>query len=165
MRTLPCLFAGLLWPVLAAAQTETIFMSLGSDSVSPSFAHASLPGATGIDFRLFGAFDGAYAPGTLHEVVIWFEWGPSAIGPWSASPDNVKTVPGAVTTLFDTHVYHGPEDAPFVRVHFAAGGLMTVSGSFTHSSVVPEPNGALLALLGLAALGARRRALGISRSR
>jgi hypothetical protein len=161
--------AGLLWvalalPGLVQAQTELIFMGIGADSPSPAFAHASLPGATGIDFDLFGAFDGAYPPEVSHEVVIWFEWGPSALGPWTASPDNVKTIPGAATTLFDTHVYHGPEDAPFVRLHFAAGGLMTVSGTFTHTSVVPEPGAGWLMLLGAAGLSGWRARRGLQPS-
>lgn len=145
------------WPTLAAGQSEVIFMGVGADSPTAAFVHTGLPGATGIDFRFFGAFAPSYASGTSHTVVLWFEWGSTTGGPWTASPDNVKTVPGGMTTLFDTGVFHGPEDAPFVRLHFAAGGLMTASGTFEHISVVPEPAAAALWLLGLAGLAGLRR--------
>ena len=157
------LAAALALPIAAQAQSEPLFMGIGALTSTPAFAHTSLPGATGIDFNLVGAFAAAYPPEDTHVVVIWFEWAPSATGPWTSSPDNVKSVPGAITTLFDTHVFHGPEDAPFVRVSFAAGERMTVSGTFTHTSVVPEPAPGALLAFGLAALagfaGRRRRPL------
>lgn len=157
MRAAALVLLMLALPATSMAQSEPLFMTVGTLTETPAFAHLSLPGATGIDFDLFGAFAGAYPAEDSHTIVIWFQWGPSALGPWTSSPDNVKTVPGAVTTLFDTHVFHGPADAPFVRVSFAAGGLITVSGTFTHTSVVPElPTAGLLAF-GLAALAARRR--------
>lgn len=39
-------------------------------------------------------------------------------GPWTASPDHVKSVVGGETRFFDTGVVHGPSDAPWVQVHF-----------------------------------------------
>lgn len=142
-------------PVLAAAQSETIFTGIGMDTPL-TFAHLSLPGATGIDFRFTGAFAPIYADTESHVVVITFEWGPTALGPWAFSPDNVKTVPGGVTAFFDTGVYSGPADAPFVRIHFYAGGLMTASGTFSHVSSVPEPAPVSLFVVGLAAIAWRR---------
>jgi hypothetical protein len=127
-----------LLPVAATAQTEVLFGTLGADTQFV-FAHTSLPGATGINFSFFGAFAGAYPPDEFHTVVIDFEWGPTATGPWTVSPDFINTVPGAMTDLYGTGVFPGPEDAPFVAIHFYAGALITVSGEFTHTSVVPEP--------------------------
>ena len=142
-------------PVLA--QTEVLFGTLGADTQFV-FPHASLPGATGIDFSFFGAFAGAYPPEELHTVVIDFEWGPTATGPWTVSPDFINTVPGAVTDFYGTGVFPGPEDAPFVAIHFYAGALITVSGEFTHTSVVvPEPQSMCLLLCAVASLSAVRR--------
>lgn len=150
--------SALAWAPGARAQSETLFQSIGADTAR-SFAQLSLPGATGIDFRFFGAFAPSYPDTESHVVVIVFEWGPSATGPWMASPDNVKSVPGGMTTFFDTHVYHGPEDAPWVQIHFYAGGLMTASGTFEHASVVPQPASITLWALGLGALALRRRVI------
>jgi hypothetical protein len=51
-----------------------------------------------------------------------------------------------MTDPFASGIYHGPEDAPFVAIHFYAGGIMTVGGAFTHTSVViPEPSAIALA--------------------
>ena len=138
------------------AQTETIFHSIGMDN-QLVFPHTSFPGASGIDFSFTGAFSPTYPAEDSHTVVIDFEWGPSATGPWAVSPDNVKTVPGGKTAFFATGVYHGPADAPFVAIHFYAGGLMTASGDFTHVSVVPEPKPVMLLLPGLAVLIGWRR--------
>jgi hypothetical protein len=122
------------------------------------YPHTSLPGSTGIDFSFTGGFAPFYPPEESHTVVIDFEWGPTPSGPWSVSPDNVNTVPGGITDFFATGVYHGPADAPFVAIHFYAGGLMTASGTFTHTSVVPEPSAIVLAGVGLSwLLIARRR--------
>jgi hypothetical protein len=142
----------------ARAQTEIIF---GPISADPQFvfAHTSLPGATGINFSFFGAFAGAYPPEDLHTAVITFEWGPTATGPWSTSPDFINTVPGAMTDFYMTGVYPGPEDAPFVAIHFFADALITVSGEFTHTSTVaiPEPASIGIALCALASVFALRR--------
>lgn len=129
----------------AYAQTEVIFSPIGMDTQFV-FPHVSLPGAGGIDFSFFGGFAGAYPPEELHTVVINFEWGPTATGPWTASPDFINTVPGAMTDLYGTGVFPGPEDAPFVAIHFYAGALITVSGEFTHTSIVPEPQTIALAI-------------------
>jgi hypothetical protein len=137
------------------AQSETIFTGIGADT-QLVFSHTSIPGATGIDFSFAGAFAPMYPPEESHLVVIVFEWGPTATGPWTESPDHLNTVPGGMTDLYATGTYNGPEDAPFVAIHFYAGGLMTVSGTFDHISV-PEPGG-LFILLGSAALVRRRRA-------
>lgn len=139
------------------AQTETLSgVTVGSDTPL-TFAHASLPGATGIDFRMAVAIAPTYAMGITNTLVATFEWGPTAAGPWSLSPDNVRSVPGGTTAFFDTGVFHGPADAPFVRLHLYAGGFMVLSGSFEHVSVVPEPPLALLLMGGLMALhGAQR---------
>jgi hypothetical protein len=148
------------WPSSVMAQTEPIGGGIGADSVRGPFAHTSLPGAVGIDFSFFGAFAPMYPPEESHLVVIVFEWGPTAAGPWTESPDFLNTVPGGTTDLYGTGVYPGPEDAAFVRLHFYAGGLMTVTGEFTHTSVVPEP--ASLTFLAAAAcplLLRRRRAV------
>ncbi len=158
-RYIACFASAAVLPLAAQAQTESIFFSIGTDTPSPAFAHLSAPGATGIDFDLFGAFASADPDGLSREVFIWFEWATTPTGPWTTSPPNIKTIPAGITTLFDTHVYHGPEDAPFVRLHFAAGALMTVSGTFSHVSVVPELPPAMMLAIGLAALLARRRAL------
>jgi hypothetical protein len=136
---------------LVWAQTEIIFTMVGADT-RLVFPHASVPGATGIDFSLFGGVDGGpYPPEETHILVTDFEWGPTAGGPWSVSPDNVNSIPGGMTTPISTGIYHGPSEAPFVAIHFYAGGLMGVAGSFTHESVVPEPS--TLALLGAGGLG------------
>lgn len=145
-----------LFPNVVRSQTEMLFQSVGADTAR-TFAHTSLAGATGIDFSFSFAIAPAYPPEESHTLVVVFEWGPTAAGPWTASPDNVKSVPGAMTAFFDSGVFHGPEDAPFVQIHFYAGGLMTVSGPFTHASVVPEPGHAGLLLLGLTALFWQRR--------
>ncbi len=155
LATLLVLLVLMLFPRPAGAQTETLFQTVGADTAR-TFAHDSLPGATGIDFSFSFAIAAAYPPEESHTLVVVFEWGPTAAGPWTASPDNVKSVPGAMTSFFDSGVFHGPEDAPFVQIHFYAGGLMTVSGSFTHASVVPEPRRAVLLLLGIGLLAARR---------
>jgi hypothetical protein len=139
-------------PMAANAQTEVIpGVTIGMDNQFV-YPHTSLPGATGIDFSFIGAFAPMYPPEESHTVVIVFEWGPTASGPWSTSPDNVNTVPGGMTDVFATGVYHGPEDAPFVAIHFYAGDFMTVSGEFTHLSVIPEPGSFALAGVGLIAL-------------
>jgi hypothetical protein len=150
-------------PGLGRAQSETLFAGIGADT-RIAFSHFGLPGATGIDFRFAGAFAGAFPPEESHIVVITFEWRSSGTDPWSSSPDNAKSIPGAVTTPFDTGVYRAPVDATEVAIHFFGGGLMTVSGTFSHVSVVPEPRTAVLLVLGLAALAAwsmreRRRLL------
>jgi hypothetical protein len=137
----------------AHAQTEFISgQPIGMDT-QLVYPHTSLPGATGIDFSFTGAFAPMYPEMESHTVVITFEWGPSAIGPWTASPDYVNTVPGGMTDFFATGVFPGPEDAPFVAIHFYAGGLMITSGEFTHASIVPEPSAALLFALGAVPLG------------
>ena len=140
----------------AVAQVETLFQTVGMDTPR-TFVHASLPGATGIDFSFSLAIAPAYPPGETHTLVVDFEWGPSDTGPWTISPDNVKSIPGAMTAFFDSGVFHGPADAPWVRIHFYAGGIMTVSGSFSHVSVVPEPAPAALLAAGMALLAWRRR--------
>ena len=145
----------LLWAPLAGAQTETLFQTVGMDTAR-SFAHTSLPGATGIDFSFSFAIAAAYPPEDSHTLVVVFEWGPTSSGPWTASPDNVKSVPGAVTSFWESGVFNGPEDAAWVQIHFYAGGIMTVSGPFNHVSIVPEPETAGLWALGLAALAWRR---------
>lgn len=146
-------------PGRAQAQDETLTgVSLGGDT-SLTFAHLSLPGATGIDFRFLGAFAPAYPVGTSHTVVMTFEWGATDTGPWSSSPDHAKTVPGGATAFFDSGWFQAPHDAPFVRIHFYAGGLMLVSGIFSHASVVAEPASATLLALGLGALAWGRRRL------
>jgi hypothetical protein len=158
------LFATLgLAPIAANAQTEIIpGVTIGMDN-QYVFPHTSLPGATGIDFSFLGALAPHYPPEESHTVVIVFEWGPTATGPWSTSPDNVNTVPGGMTDLFATGVYHGPEDAPFVAIHFYAGDFMTVSGEFTHlSTIIPEPGSMVIAGIGLFAaisVAIRRRRL------
>lgn len=121
----------------ASAQTEVLFNPIGMDNQFV-FPHTIEPGDFATDFSFTGAFAPMYPPEESHTVVITFEWGPTAIGPWSTSPDNVNTVPGGMTDFFATGVYHGPDADPFVAIHFYAGGLMTVSGEFVHTSV-PEP--------------------------
>jgi len=150
------LLVSVLAPSAALAQTQVLTgVAVGADT-QRSFAHTSLPGATGIDFSLNVAFAPLYPLEESHTVVIVFEWGPTPAGPWSASPDHVNTVPGGMTDFFSTGVYRGPDDAPFVAVHFYAGGLMIASGEFTHTSVVPEPAAGLLMSLGLGMLALRR---------
>jgi hypothetical protein len=146
----------LLLPITAFAQTEVLFGTLGADTQFV-FPHTSLPGATGINFSFFGAFAGAYPPDEFHTVVIDFEWGPTSTGPWTVSPDFINTVPGAMTDFYGTGVFPGPDDASFVAIHFYAGALITVSGEFTHTSVVPEPASAGLILCGMVSLIGLRR--------
>jgi hypothetical protein len=147
----------------ARAETEHFFQPVGMDT-QLVFPHALVPGATGIDFSFSGAIDGGprkvtdppFPTPVSHILVIDFEWGPTATGPWSVSPDNVKSIPVEETSFFSTGVFHAPADAPFTAIHFYAGNLMTVStmglGFFTHDSVVvPEPS--TLALLGIGAIG------------
>ena len=154
--------AALLWcfSVPAQAQVETLFQTVGMDTPRV-FAHTSLPGATGIDFSFSAAVAPAYPPDETNTLVTVFEWGPTATGPWTSSPDNVNSFPGAMTGFMSTGVFHGPEDAPFVRIHFYAGAIMTVSGPFTHASVVPEPSAAAMLTLGSGIIGwmLRRRNL------
>lgn len=145
-----------LCPLAASAQTEFLFNPIGMDNQFV-FPHVSLPGANGIDFSFTGAFSPMYPDPFSHSVVITFEWGPTATGPWTVSPDNVNTVPGGKTDVFATGVFHAPEDAPFVAIHFYAGGLMTVSGEFVHTSTaIPEPSSACLLVLGLSTLVAAK---------
>lgn len=150
------LAAMLALPSLASAQSETLFQPIGADTAL-SFENLSLPGATGIDFRFVGGFAPSYPEGVSHLVAVVFEWGASAAGPWAASPDHVKTVPGGTTTVFDTGLYRAPADAAWVQIHFYAGDLMTVSGTFSHISVVPEPLTTSLWAAGLAVLAWRRQ--------
>lgn len=133
----------------ATAQVEIVSGPIGMDNQFV-FPHASLPGATGINFSFLGAFAPMYPMPISHTVVINFEWGPTPTGPWTVSPDYVNTVPGGTTDFFGTGVFPGPDDAPFVAIHFYAGGLMIASGEFSHLSVVvPEPTSAGLFLCGL----------------
>lgn len=144
----------------AAAETESISGPIGADTPH-TFAHAAVPGAVAMDFHFAGGFAPMYPEGESHTVVVVFEWGPTPAGPWASSPDHVKTVPGGTTAFFDTGVFTAPGEAPFVQLHFYAGGLMFVSGAFDHVSVVPEPASAALMLAGLAGIagfGLRRRA-------
>lgn len=156
---------GGIWPVALAlltlapaarAQSEAITQPVGMDT-QLVFAHTSIPGATGIDFSLTCGISPLYPEAESHTIIIVFEWGPTATGPWTSSPDHVNTVPGGITDFFSTGVYHAPEDAPFVALHMYAGGLMIVSGTFTHTSV-PAPGAITVA--GVAALGASRRRRG-----
>ncbi|MBX3599939.1 MAG: PEP-CTERM sorting domain-containing protein [Rubrivivax sp.] len=139
------------------AETESITGPIGSDTAH-TFAHAAVPGAVAMSFHFAGGFAPMYPDTETHTVVVVFEWGPTPAGPWTASPDHVKSVPGGTTAFFDTGVFSTPGEAPFVQLHFYAGGLMFVSGAFDHVSVVPEPATAALWLAGLAGLaGALRR--------
>jgi len=152
-----CLVAlALICAAPASAQTEALFNPIGMDNQFV-YPHTIDPGDFATDFSFTGAFSPMYPDPTSHTVVITFEWGPTATGPWSSSPDNVNTVPGGMTDFFATGIYHGPEAAPFVAIHFYAGGLMTASGTFTHTSV-PEPTSCLaLSGLGFAMLSRKRR--------
>jgi hypothetical protein len=85
-----------------AAQTETIFTGVGADpGVRLVFPNTSISGATGIDFSFTGAIDGGphqidppLPPGVeTHILVTDFEWGPSPVGPWTVSPDNLNSPP------------------------------------------------------------------------
>jgi hypothetical protein len=160
----PRLASGLVGPVLALglvvaplpaqSQVETLSGVVVGMDTPLAFAHVGLPGASGIDFRLRTAISPTYPIGETHTLGATFEWGASAAGPWAISPDNVKSVPGGMTALFDTGVFHAPADAAFVRLHLYAGGFMVLSGTFEHVSVVPEPAtpalwlGGLIGLLG-----------------
>lgn len=137
-------------------QTEMIFQPIGMDT-QLVFPHTSIMGATGIDFSFTGGFAPSYPDPISHTVVINFEWGPTATGPWTVSPDYVNTVPGGMTDFFATGVFPGPSDAPFVAIHFYAGALMTASGAFTHTSVIPEPTSLARAVAIGAAWWSRRR--------
>jgi hypothetical protein len=146
----------LLLPLISAAQTEPIrSQPIGMDT-RLVFPHVSVPGAGVIDFSFGAGFSPLYAPEESHTVVMVFEWGPTAAGPWSTSPDFVNTVPGGMTDLYSTGVHRAAADAPFVALHFYAGGLMIVSGDFAHISAVPEPRAALLFAAGLIAVLAFR---------
>ena len=156
-RIFPALFslaAAILWcfTTAAQAQVETLFQTVGMDT-QRVFAHTSLPGATGIDFSFSAAVAPAYPPEESNTLVTVFEWGPTAIGPWTTSPDNVNSFHGGATRFMSTGVFHGPEDAPFVAIHFYAGAIMTLSGPFTHASVVPEPAAAAMLTAGSALVG------------
>jgi hypothetical protein len=157
------LFAALLVfaPFRVHAQTELISGQPIGMTTRLVFPHVSLPGATGIDFSYMGAFAPTYTAPDSHTVVINFEWGPSALGPWTVSPDYVNTVPGGPTDLFSTGTFRAPADASFVAVHFHAGAIMFTSGEFAHVSAVPEPSAAVLVLAGVCVvlLRIRRRAL------
>lgn len=143
----------LLLPGTCIAQTQTLWLQgIGADTPLV-YPHISLPGATGIDFSLDIGLSPLYPDTESHTLIVVFEWGPTATGPWIASPDHVNTVPGGTTDFFSTGVFHGPDDADFVRLHFYAGGLMIASGPFNHISVVPEPKAAALMASGIAALG------------
>jgi hypothetical protein len=146
-------FLGGLWTDRVYGQTETLSgIVIGMDN-QLVFPHTSLPGATGIDFSFSGGFAPMYPLEESHTVVINFEWGPTATGPWTVSPDYVNTVPGGMTDFFATGVFPGPDDAPFVAIHFYAGDFMVVSGTFTHTSVIPEPATWSLAFFGALLLG------------
>ena len=142
----------------AAAETETISgQPIGMDT-RLVFPHALVPGAGGMDFDYFAGFAPLYPEDESHTVVIDFEWGPSAVGPWTVSRDFVNTVPGGKTDLFDTGLFHGDDQTPFVALHFFAGGLMVTSGSFSHvSTVVPVPASAVLMTGSLLLLARRLR--------
>ena len=120
-----------------------------------TFTHALVPGTTGIDFSFACAIAPTYPETESHILVVTFEWGSSDTGPWTISPDNVRSVRGGTTRFFDTGVYHGPSDASWVRLHMYAGAIMTVSGDFVHTSV-PTPAGAGV-LLGAGAIMCVRR--------
>ncbi len=155
LRLAPCLGLWLvcLYSTVVAAQTEVLpFPTIGMDSRF-DFVHTGLPGALGIDFRFAGAFAPHYPAEESHTVVVTFEWRNSVADPWSSSPDHVKTVPGAMTAFFDTGVFRAPVDASLVAIHFFAGDFMTVSGDFSHISVVPEPSRAWLFACGLGVIG------------
>ncbi|MBX7075007.1 MAG: hypothetical protein K1X71_17835 [Pirellulales bacterium] len=142
-----------LWTDRVYGQTETLSgATIGMDNQFV-FAHTSLPEATGIDFSFSGGFAPMYPLEESHTVVINFEWGPTATGPWTVSPDYVNTVPGGMTDFFATGVFPGPDDAPFVAIHFYAGDFMVVSGTFTHTSVIPEPATWSQGMLGASMLG------------
>ncbi len=123
----------------ANGQVETLFQPVGMNT-QRVFAHPGLADATGIDFSFSAAISPTFPEDESHILVTVFEWGPTAIGPWAASPDNVNSVRGGTTRFMSTGVFHGPDDAAFVAIHFYAGALMTVSGDFVHASVVPEPS-------------------------
>ncbi len=138
----------------ARAQTDAFVQTVGMDTVR-TFTHTSVPGATGIDFSLTCAISPTYPEPESHTIVFVFEWGPSLTGPWLTSPDYVNSVPAARTDFFATGVFHATGDAAFVRLHMYAGGIMVVSGEFTHTSV-PTPAGAGV-LLGAGAIMCVRR--------
>lgn len=147
---------------LAYGQVESLFQTVGMDT-QRVFVHAGAPGATGIDFSFAAAVSPTFPDTVSNTLVTVFEWGPTAIGPWTASPDNVNSIRGGTTRFMSTGVFHGPDDAAFVAIHFYAGALMTVSGDFTHASVVPEPSLAVMFGLGSVAMAVvawRRKRLG-----
>ena len=117
----------------ARAETEHFFQPVGMDT-QLVFPHAAVPGAIGTDFSFWGAIAGGPRKPTdppwpapvSHILVIDFEWGPTATGSWTSSPDNVKSIPVEETSLWSTGVYHAPAEAPFVAIHFYAGNLMGV---------------------------------------
>ncbi len=151
-----CILPLLAMPAVAVGQTEMISAPIGGDSQFV-FPHTSLPGAVGIDFSFTGAFSPTYPAMESHTVVIVFEWGPTALGPWTPSSDFVNTVPGGITDFYATGVFPGPADAPFVAIHFYAGAFMFASGGFGHISVIPTPGAATLMLGGVAVATRRRR--------
>ncbi len=156
MFALACGFSAL--PV--QAEIDAVTGAVGADTVFV-FPHALVAGTTDLSFHFGGGFAPTYPPDVTHLVVVTFEWGPTPTGPWSLSPDHLKSIPGGVTTFFDTGVFTVPlampMDAAFVQLHLHAGGLMFVDGLFEHVSIVPEPASALLMLIGTGALAARRR--------
>jgi len=54
-------------PCAAIAQTEPVLTGIGADTVL-TFAHASVPGATGIDFRFTGA---SHRPTPPPKAISW----------------------------------------------------------------------------------------------
>lgn len=129
----------------AAAEIETVSgQAIGMDT-QLVYEHALEPGANAIRFSYASGFAPLYGPEESHTVVIVFEWGPTALGPWESSPDYVNTVPGGETDLFATGIFTSPADARFVALHFYAGALMITSGTFEHiAAVVPLPASGVL---------------------
>jgi len=152
-RSARILALALVLPGTCVAQTQTLSgQGIGSDT-RLVYPHVSAPGAVGIDFSLDIGLAPLYPDTESHTLVIVFEWGPTATGPWTVSPDHVNTVPGGKTDFFSTGVFHGPDDAAFVGLHFYAGGLMIGSGTFSHVSAIPEPKDAALMASGMVAIG------------
>lgn len=114
------------------------------------------PGATHTEFSLFCAISPTYPIPESHILVIDFTWR-SPDGTLMVSPDNAVSVPAGETRLFSTHVFDLPETPTTVGLLFYSGGLMIVSGEFTHESLTPAP-GAGLTLAVLPLLLRRRRA-------